>query len=172
MENPLLALSSPPAFDRIRDEHVEPAIRELISRTLATLDAIEADASAPTYTSTLGALERATEALETSMGVVEHLESTATTPGLRDAYNAVLPDVSALWAGIPLRERLYQRLVAFSETAEARSLDATRTRFLEKTLAEFRRHGARLRDRDHHAQGAPRAKGRGQARLARGASQR
>jgi len=144
LENPLLALGSPPAFDRIRDEHVEPAIRELIVRTLAALDAVEADTSAPAYASTLGALERATEALETSMGVVEHLESTATTPGLRAAYNAVLPDVSALWAGIPLRERLYQRLVAFSETAEARALDATRARFLEKTLAEFRRHGARL----------------------------
>jgi oligopeptidase A len=144
LENPLLALGSPPAFDRIRDEHVGPAIRELIARTLAALDAVEADTSSPTYASTLGSLERATEALETSMGVVEHLESTATTPGLREAYNAVLPDVSALWAGIPLRERLYQRLVAFSETAEARSLDATRARFLEKTLAEFRRHGARL----------------------------
>ncbi|HEV8547618.1 MAG TPA: M3 family metallopeptidase, partial [Polyangiaceae bacterium] len=144
MENPLLALASPPAFGRIQGEHVEPAIRELLVRTHAALDAVEADAGPPTYASTLGALERATETLETSMGIVEHLESTATTPVLRDAYNAVLPDVSALWAGIPLRERLYQRLVAFSETAEARALDATRARFLEKTLAEFRRHGARL----------------------------
>jgi len=144
VENPLLALASPPAFDRIQSEHVEPAIRALIESTLAKLDAIEADTGAPSYAATLGALERATEALETSMGVVEHLESTATTPALREAYNAVLPDVSALWAGISLRERLYQRLVAFSETAEARALDPTRTRFLEKTLAEFRRHGARL----------------------------
>ena len=144
MENPLLALASPPAFDRIGGEHVEPAIRELITRTLAALDAVESDTSAPTYQTTLGALERATETLETTMGVVEHLESTATTSALRDAYNAVLPDVSALWAGIPLREKLYDRLVAFSETPEARELDPTRARFLEKTLAEFRRHGARL----------------------------
>ena len=144
MENPLLALASPPAFDRIRGEHVEPAIRELIARTHAALDAVESDPSGPTYQSTLAALERATETLETTMGVVEHLESTATTPALRDAYNAVLPDVSALWAGIPLREKLYERLVAFAETPEARDLDPTRARFLEKTLAEFRRHGARL----------------------------
>ena len=119
----------------------EPAIRELIARTLAALDAVESDTSAPTYASTLGALERATEALETSMGVVEHLESTATTPGLRDAYNAVLPDVSALWAGIPLRERLYQRLVAFSETAEARALEVCAQEFAA-TVAAL----ARVRD--------------------------
>jgi oligopeptidase A len=144
VENPLLSLGSPPAFDRIKSEHVEPAIRELITRTLAALDAIEGDTSTPTYAATLGALESATEALETSMGIVEHLEATATTPELRTAYNAVLPDVSAIWAGIPLREKLYERLAAFSQTAEAKGLDATRARFLDKKLAEFRRHGARL----------------------------
>lgn len=144
MENPLLDLVSPPPFDRVRGEHVEPAIRELLAKTSAALDALESDTGTPTYASTLAALERATEPLEMAMGVVEHLESTATTPALRDAYNAVLPDVSALWAGIPLRARLFEHLVAFSETAEARGLDATRARFLDKTLAEFRRHGARL----------------------------
>jgi oligopeptidase A len=34
--------------------------------------------------------------------------------------------------------------MAFSETNEAHELDATRARFLEKTLADFRRHGAML----------------------------
>jgi oligopeptidase A len=144
VENPLLDLVSPPPFDRVRAEHVEPAIRLLLAQTSAALDALEAPSSPPSYAGTLGALERATEALETAMAVVEHLESTATTPALRAAYNAVLPDVSALWAGIPLRAGLFARLVAFSETPEAKELDATRTRFLEKTLAEFRRHGARL----------------------------
>lgn len=144
MENPLLDLVSPPPFDLVRAEHVEPGIRELLGRTTTALDALERDTSPPTYAATLGALERATEALETAMGLVEHLESTATTPALRDAYNAVLPDVSALWAGIPLREGLFARLLAFSQTAEARALDPVRARFLEKTLAEFRRHGARL----------------------------
>jgi oligopeptidase A len=144
VENPLLELVSPPPFDLVRAEHVEPAIRELLTRTTSALDAVGHDTSPPSYARTLGALERATEALETAMGLVEHLESTATTPALRAAYNAVLPDVSALWAGIPLRAELFARLVAFSETPEARGLEPTRARFLEKTLAEFRRNGARL----------------------------
>jgi oligopeptidase A len=148
LENPLLDLTSPPPFDLIRPEHVEPAIREQLRRTTEMLDAIGRDASAPSYAATLGALENATEALETSMGLVEHLESTATTPALRDAYNAVLPDYSALFASIPLRAELYARLVAFSETAEAKLLDPTRARFLEKKLAEFRREGARLNPPD------------------------
>ncbi|HEX6271576.1 MAG TPA: M3 family metallopeptidase, partial [Polyangiaceae bacterium] len=144
MENPLLSLGTELAFDRIQAEHVGPGLAELIRRTAQALDAIEADESPPTYDSTLGALERATEELELATSIVEHLESVATTPAYRKAYNEMLPEVTATFAGIPLRERLFQRLSAFSETAEARSLDGTRARFLEKTLADFRRHGARL----------------------------
>jgi oligopeptidase A len=148
VENPLLDLGKNPRFDRVSAEHVEPAIRKLLADTSAALDAIEADPRPASYATTLAALESATEPLEIAMGVVEHLESTATTPALRDAYNAVLPDVSAFWAGIPLRERLFARLVELSESPEARSLDATEARFLEKTLADFRRHGANLSTAD------------------------
>jgi oligopeptidase A len=142
MENPLLSASLQVPFDRIQAEHVQPAIKELLARSEAALDAIE---KAPrTYAGTLGALESATEQLEFSMGIVEHLESVATTPALRDAYNAVLPDVSAFWSSISLREGLYRALEEFSHTSEAQALDPTRRRLLDKTLADFRRQGAQL----------------------------
>src|SRR5690606_20012244 len=90
------------------------------------------------------ALERATEQLEFAMGVVEHLEMVATTPEFRTAYNTVLPKVSAFWSGLPLRSDLWQRLLALSETPEAKTLDSTARRFLDKTLDDFRRQGAEL----------------------------
>ncbi|MES1188144.1 MAG: M3 family metallopeptidase [Myxococcales bacterium] len=149
MENPLLTVGQHTLdvpFDRISAEHVEPAIKELISRSEAALDAIE---SAPrSYATTLGALEAATEQLELSMSVVEHLESVATTPALRDAYNTVLPSVSAFWSSIALRDGLYRALVELAQTPEAASLDATRKRLLDKTLADFRRQGAQLSPAD------------------------
>jgi oligopeptidase A len=142
MENPLLTVSLDVPFDRIKAEHVEPAIKELLARSEAALDAIE---RAPrSYAGTLGALESATEQLELSMGIVEHLESVATTPELRDAYNAVLPSVSAFWSSISLREGLYRALAELEATPEAQTLDATRKRLLTKTLADFRRQGAQL----------------------------
>ncbi len=142
MENPLLTVSLDVPFDRIQAEHVEPAIQQLLARSEAALDAIE---KAPrTYDAVLGALESATEQLELSMGVVEHLESVATTPALRDAYNAVLPAVSAFWSSICLREGLYRALVELDATPEAATLDPTRKRLLKKTLADFRRQGAEL----------------------------
>ena len=78
------------------------------------------------------------------MSLIEHLESVATTPALREAYNAVLPDVSALWSSIPLNPGLWRVLNEFSKTAEAAELEPTRRRFLDKSLADFRRSGAQL----------------------------
>jgi len=149
MENPLLTVGQKTLdvpFDRISAEHVEPAIKELIARSEAALDAIE---SAPrTYAATMSALEAATEQLELSMSVVEHLESVATTPALREAYNQVLPSVSSFWSGIALRDGLYRALRELSETPEAANLDVTRRRLLDKTLADFRRQGAQLSPAD------------------------
>jgi len=146
MENPLLSASLDVPFDRIKPEHVEPAVKELLARSEAALDAIEA--ASPSYQNTLAALEAATEQLELSMGIVEHLESVATTPELRDAYNAVLPSVSAFWSSVALRDGLYRALVALEGSAEAASLDETRKRLLKKTLADFRRQGAQLPPED------------------------
>src|SRR5690606_5111076 len=82
--------------------------------------------------------------LEYAMVVVEHLESDAMTPELREAYNTVLPKVSDFWSCIALHEGLYAALKAYAETAEAKSLTGPKARLLEKTLADFRRHGAEL----------------------------
>jgi oligopeptidase A len=142
MENPLLSLGRPIPFDSIRAEHVVPAVRALLADADARLSKM-AD-TRPTYAETLGELEAATEQLELTMGVVEHLESVVTTAELREAYNAVLPEVSAFWSSIPLRENVWNALRAFSNTEEARALEPTRSRLLEKTLADFRRHGATL----------------------------
>ncbi len=144
MQNPLLDLTFPIPFDAIREEHIQPAVRSLISETQAAIDAVAAHSGLYTYQTTLGALERSSEKLEAVMSVVEHLESVSTTPALREAYNAVLPDVSALWSSIPLNPGLWRVLNEFARTSEAAALDPVRRRFLDKTLADFRRSGAQL----------------------------
>lgn len=143
-QNPLVDLGYDIPFDRIGAEHVEPAVDVLIERAKASLAAIGSESAAPTYASTLAALEDATEPLERAMSVVGHLESVATSDALRAAYNVVRPKVSELYSSIPLDERLYRRLVAFAGTDEAARLTPTKRRFLDKTLREFRRHGAEL----------------------------
>ena len=143
-DNPLPALADPLPFDRIRGEHVEPAVATLLAEARARLDALSAGSSPRTYDNTLGALEGITERLELALSVVGHLESAATTPELRAAYNAVQPEVSALYSSITLSAGVWAALKAFAATPEAAALVGTRRRFLAKTIADFRRNGADL----------------------------
>jgi oligopeptidase A len=145
-ENPLLSISFEVPFDRILPEHVAPAVEALLEKATKNLEAIEQVSGARTYANTLHPLDHATEALEIAMGVVGHLESVANTQELRDAYNSVRPEVSAFYAGIPLRAGLWAALQDFAASDDAKALRGPRARYLDKTLEEFRRSGAELAD--------------------------
>ncbi|MCB9570048.1 MAG: M3 family metallopeptidase [Myxococcales bacterium] len=142
--NPLLTIDTTIPFDSIRAEHVEPAMASLIADARAAIRAIADDAAPRTYASTLQALEDATEPVEVAITIIGHLESVATTPELRAAYNAVQPEVARFFSSIPLDDGLWRALRAFAETDEARGLTGARARLLGKTLDDFRRHGADL----------------------------
>jgi oligopeptidase A len=144
MENPLLEIRFEIPFDQIRTEHVKPAITQLLADARRDIDKIAEASGTRTYANTLVAMERATETLDYAMTVVRHLEAVETSPELRAEFNAVQPEVSEFYSSIPLNEKLWTALKAFSGTDEARQLTGARRRFLVKTLDSFRRHGAEL----------------------------
>jgi oligopeptidase A len=142
--NPLLALQFRIPFDRIRAADVEPAAAELLRDARARLDAIAGQPGERTFENTMRALDHLTEPLDYAIGVVRHLESVATYPELRAAFNAVEPKVSAFHSGIPHQEGLWKGIKAFAATPEGVGLAGERRRFLAKTVDDFRRHGADL----------------------------
>jgi len=142
--NPLLAIEFRVPFDRITAAHVAPAATDLLRQARARLVAIAAAPGERTYENTMGALDELTEPLDYAMNVVRHLESVATYPELRAAFNAVQPETSAFYSGIPLDAGLWQGIKAFAATGEAKALAQVRRRFLDKTIESFRRHGADL----------------------------
>ncbi len=142
--NPLLRIEFQIPFDQIRAEHVEPAVAELLSDAQSQLDRLTSAAGPRTFSNTMEPLDALTERLDYAVGIARHLEAVATTPALRAAYNAVQPLVSAFYSSLPLNESLWQAVQAYSKTEEARGLSGARKRFLEKTIDNFRRHGAEL----------------------------
>ena len=143
-KNPLLDIPFEVPFDQITAAHVRPAVKAQLQKAQARIKAI-ANATGPrTYANTLGVLDDATDALELAMTVVSHLESVVSSPELREAYNEVKPDISAFYASIPLDGPLYEALKDFAGTDEAKALTGPRRRFMEKTLDDFKRHGAEL----------------------------
>ncbi len=142
--NPLLQIQFQIPFDRIRAEHVEPAISQLLSEARERLDRLTSEQAPRTFANTMEPLDSLTDPLDYAMGVVRHLEAVTTSPELRAAYNNVQPEVSAFHSSLPLNEPLWSAVKSYSQTEEAKSLTGTRRRFLEKTMDNFRRHGAEL----------------------------
>jgi oligopeptidase A len=142
--NPLLSIGTEIPFDRIEAAHVRPAIEALLAGAREAVREIGASSAPPSNQDVLGALDERLEPLSRAMSVVGHLESVATTPALREVYTAMQPEVSAFYASIPLDAALYGRLVALARSEAAASLDPIRKRHLDKTLDDFRRHGAEL----------------------------
>ncbi|MGW8267682.1 MAG: M3 family metallopeptidase, partial [Longimicrobiales bacterium] len=142
--NPLLERAFRIPFHRIRAEHVEPGTRAALARAQARVDAMAEETGPCAYANTLGALDEITQELTETLSPIHHLLSVAETPELREAFNAVLPEIAAFWSRLPLNEGLWSRLKAFAGTPEARTLKGIRARHLEKTLREFRRAGADL----------------------------
>jgi len=136
--NPLLEIKFRVPFDKIRADDVEPAIDELLTDAAQRLEGTVAS-SHP-----LQALDVMTERLDYAMSVVRHLESVATTPELRAAYNKVQPRVSAFYSSIPLNEPLWKAIQGYAATDEARALAGAMRRYLTKTIDAFKRHGAEL----------------------------
>ncbi len=136
--NPLLEIKFRIPFDQIEAAAVEPAIDQLLADGAMRLDHTIASEHP------LHALDTMTEKLDFAMGVIRHLESVATTPELRAAHNAVQPKVSAFYSSLPLNEGLWQAVKRYAGTGEAHALTGTRKRYLTKTVADFKRHGADL----------------------------
>jgi oligopeptidase A len=142
--NPLLSVQFRVPFDQIQATDVEPAIGVLLRDARERLEALAAAPGARTFENTMRRLDLLTEALDYAMGVVRHLESVSTYPELRAAFNAVQPDVSAFYTGIPLHQGLWKGIKAYAATEDGASLTGARRRYLRKTMDTFRRHGADL----------------------------
>jgi oligopeptidase A len=142
--NPLLQLQFQIPFDQIRADNVEPAIEELLQDARGQLNLLTSEPAERTFENTMQRLDRLTERLDYAMQIVRHLEAVVTTPELRAAYNAVQPRVSEFYSSLPLNEALWQGVLTYSQTDEAQNLTGVRKRFLEKTMDNFRRHGAEL----------------------------
>ena len=114
-ENPLTEIRFRIPFDRIRSEHVGPAVSTLLPAARGKLETIASADGERTFTGTMERLDRLTERLDYCMSVVRHLEAVATYPELRAAYNAVQPKVAAFSSSIPLNAALYRQLKRYAD---------------------------------------------------------
>src|SRR5579863_9661087 len=94
MDNPLLGQEPLPPFARIRPEHVEPGVRELLERSRARIEQLAAVAQ-PTFATIVEPLEELQHRVSRTWSPVSHLNAVLNSDALRSGYNACLPLLSA-----------------------------------------------------------------------------
>jgi len=130
-------------FDKIEASQIEPSIDALLAESRAGMAEI-AKPKPRNWDNTMGALDHFTEKLDYAFGVVRHLESVATTPEFRAAYNVIQPRVSEFYSSLLLDEGLWKAVKEYAATDDAKALTGTRKRYLTKTIDAFKRQGAEL----------------------------
>jgi len=143
--HPFLADDYHIRWSTLTPDHVEADINKGLEIAEANLEKIRAlDAAELNYENTFGALEIVSEELDRAWGRLNHLDSVCNSEPQRLALNAALPRVTSFYAAIPLDDAIWEKLKAFSESDAAKSLDATRMRYVEETCASFIRSGVDL----------------------------
>lgn len=144
--NPLLDFSGLPRFADVRPEHVAPAVRNLLEDYRALIDQLTRDAAQPTWDSFIVPMTEAGERVGRAWGVVGHLHSVMDLPEWREAYNAMLPEVSRFYAELGQNLALFHKYKALHDSPEYATLSPVRQRILDHEVRDFRLSGAELPD--------------------------
>jgi oligopeptidase A len=144
LNNPLLDFSGLPRFDAITPEHVTPAIDELLGKSRAVVQQLEAPQDTVTWANFVTPLENSTEMLGRAWGIVSHLNNVVDTPELRAVYNENLPKVTEFWTELAQNEALFAKYKALRSGAQFDALSPARKRIVDNAVRDFRMGGAEL----------------------------
>src|ERR1700761_7531057 len=142
MENPLLGHEPLPPFARIRPEHVEPAVREILERSRAKIQELAA-VQHPTFATVVEPLEEVQHRVSKTWSPVSHLNAVLNSEALRTSYNACLPLLSAYQTDLAQNEPLYRAYRTIAEQ-EGSALGAVQKQVIDHALRDFRLAGVGL----------------------------
>ena len=144
--SPLLESTGLPRFDAIRPEHVEPAVRSLLDTLRSTVERLQDDPAAPSWDNFVEPIEDDGERLGRAWGIASHMHSVMDTPEWREAYNAMLPEVTRFYAELGQNLKLFEKYKSIRNSAAFAGLSPARQRIIENELRGFRLSGAELPD--------------------------
>ena len=142
--NPLLDFSGLPRFDVLSAADVQPAISELLERQRALIERLTSNGVAATWADFAAPLSDGFEQLARAWGTVGHVHAVNDVPEWRDAYNAMLPEVSRFYAEVGQNIGLFEKYRAIAGSEEYEQLAPARRRIIDQEIRDFRLSGAEL----------------------------
>ncbi len=148
--NPFLAeYSTPfnvPPFDKIKNEHFLPAIKEGIAQQKSEIESIVNNPQPPDFENTIVALDYTGHLLTEVNSVFYNLQSAHTSDELQKIAQEASPLMSQHGDDILLNEGLFRRIKAVYDQKDGLTLNPEQKMLLEKTYRRFSRNGALLNE--------------------------
>ncbi|MEL7205935.1 MAG: M3 family metallopeptidase, partial [Pseudomonadota bacterium] len=148
MANPLLADWATPfeiaPFDRVEDEHFEPAFEEALTLAKADIQAISDNPEPPSFANTIEALEQAGKALDKVLAVFFSVSGADTNPMRQALQRSFSPKLAAYSSDIYENKALFERIESLWNARDALDLSDEQQRLLMLTRRGFVRAGAAL----------------------------
>ena len=144
MSNPLLELTGLPPFSKIKPEHVEPAIDQLLAEAREQVEALLAGNSVYSWENLVEPLEKMNDRISRAWSPVSHMNSVINSDELRDAYNACLPKLSEYGTEMGQHKGLYQAYRQIADGDEYTRLDRAQKKIIDNELRDFRLSGIEL----------------------------
>ncbi|WP_024996277.1 M3 family metallopeptidase [Bacteroides graminisolvens] len=131
-------------FDKIKNEHYEPAMLEGIKLHEAEIEAIINNPEAPTFANTIVAYEKSGKFLDRVTTVFGNLRSAETNDDLQKIAQKMIPLLSEHSNNISLNEKLFLRVKAVYKQKSKLSLTIEQAKLLDDIYDGFVRRGANL----------------------------
>ncbi|BAY22210.1 oligopeptidase A [Calothrix sp. NIES-2100] len=141
--NPLLKGAGLPPFTEIQPEQVVPAFQQLLAELDAELTKLETSVQ-PTWSGLVEPLDKLTERLSWSWGIVNHLMGVKNSPELREAHEAVQPEVVQFFTKLGQSQPLYNAFKALRSSEVWNSLESAQQRIVEAAIRDAELSGVGL----------------------------
>ena len=147
--NPLLApwtgpYGGLPPFDRVRAQHLAPALRTAMAENLREVAAIAANPEPPTFENTIAALERAGALLHRVLPVYALWAGNLSDAAVQAVEVEMEPVLAAFGDAIVQDAALFARIAAVHAGRETAGLSAEQLRLVEVVWRQHVRDGAAL----------------------------
>ncbi|MBE9167629.1 M3 family metallopeptidase [Pleurocapsales cyanobacterium LEGE 06147] len=142
-DNPLLMGKGLPPFEKIKPEHVVPAMTQLLKEVEEELAKLEAKVT-PTWSGLVEPLTAIEERLSWSWGIVGHLMGVKNSPELREAYEKIQPEVVKFYNQLSQSKPLYEAFKALRNSNEWHNLESAQQRIIESAIRDFELSGVGL----------------------------
>jgi len=145
MNNPLLSNNTIlPLFSKIKPEHIEPAITQLLEEARAVVKKHLQATTEYTWENLIEPLENAEDKLNKAWSPVSHMNAVVNTDELRLAYNACLPKLSDYSTEMGQNEQLFNAYKVIADSKEFATLDSAQKKIIQNALRDFRLSGVDL----------------------------